>query len=33
MFGGERLGTVGVGGSVRKQHTTSREELKAKYGY
>lgn len=32
MFGGERLGTVGVGGSVRKQRTTSREELKAKYG-
>lgn len=33
VFGGERLGTVSVGGSVRKQHTTSREELKAKYGH
>lgn len=29
VFGGERLGTVSAGGSVRKQHTTSREELKA----
>lgn len=32
VVGGERLGTVSVGGSVRKQHTTSGEELKAKYG-
>lgn len=32
MFGGKRLGTVSMGGSVRKQHTTSREELKAKKG-
>lgn len=32
VFGGGRLGTVSMGEPAKKEHTTSREELYAKYG-